>query len=168
MAIILLLTGMFIIAVMRVYLPLGTKAEGKQVRVLQLSFRERVLVQRTNLYLLAAVILIGAVGGFLRGPLQMVAIVGTFALLMIPVRYTLTTKGIAVNNVVFRGWSDFTGFREERTSIVLEAVEGQRSFRIHVLGGNRDDLKRALVRLEKPARASRTRGSARTNVKVQP
>ena len=49
---------MFGIAVFRVYLPMPAKVEGKPFGRISLDFRERVLVQRTNLYLIGAVILV--------------------------------------------------------------------------------------------------------------
>lgn len=159
MLFLLLLTAMFGIAILRVYLPMPTKVEGKVLGRITLTFRERMLVQRTNFYLIGAVILMGAVGGFISGPIEMVVILATLGLLLIPARYTITSQGIALNNVVFRSWTDFTGFREERMSLVLEAVEGQRDFRLHVLGSNRDAARQAVQRLLSKSGASPARSA---------
>ena len=137
-------------------------------RVRDVDLRERLLLQRTNLYLIGIVVLMGAVSGFLTGPLEMVAILATFAVLLIPVRYHLTTQGIALNNVVFRSWTDFRGYREERTSLVLDAVEGQRKLRVHVLGANRDAAARLIGRALPRSAAGRSPGGARAGTRVQP
>ena len=146
MPVILLLSAMFIISVLRVSMPFGAKPEGKPIGAITLSFRERMLLQRTNMYLIGIVILISAVGGLLAGPLELVAIVATLAVLTIPVRYTLTSQGIALNNVVFRSWTEFTGYREERGGIVLLGSPG-RNFRLQVIGANRATARQALARL---------------------
>jgi hypothetical protein len=167
MAVVILLALMLAIAAMRVYLPYGAKVEGKPLGVITLSFRERLLVQRTNLYLIGIVVLIGVLGGFLTGPLEMVALLATFAVLLIPVRYRITSQGIALNNVVFRSWTDFRGYREERGSVVLDAVEGQRKFRIHVLGAHRDAALKATGRFL--ARSTEQKpGGARAGGRVHP
>ena len=162
MIVLLLLVSMFIIAVLRVNMPFGAKTEGKPYGQITLSFRERMLLQRTNLYLIGAVILVSTMGGFLGGPLELIAFVAVFGLLMISAKYTLTSQGIAMNNVVFRSWTDFSGYREERGAIVLEAIDGQRDFRLHVLGANRETAVKALSRLLSPSGAKRVSGGARS------
>jgi hypothetical protein len=159
---------MFIIALTRVYLPRGTKIEGKPLGVISLSYRERLLLQRTNLYLIGFVMLIGVASGFLNGALELVAVLATFALTTIPARYTITNSGIAFNNVVYRPWSDFTGYREERRSIVLEAVEGQRDFRLHVLGANSAVAVKALARIMARSTGKHMRGGARAGDGIRP
>jgi len=156
----MLVVAMLIIAVVRVHAPFGQKAEGASIGRITLSMRERMLLQRTNMYLIGGVILLTAIGGFLGGPLEMVAIVAAIAVMTIPVRYTLTSQGIAMNNVVFRSWTDFTGYREERSGLVLLGVTGQRNFRVHVLGENRAIAVKALTRLL-PATGERKPGGAR-------
>jgi hypothetical protein len=146
MPVLLLLVGVFGIALLRVYLPIPAKIEGKPFGTLTLAIPEKVLLQRLNLYVIAGVVVLGAVGGFITGPLEFVAIVATFALLLIPAKYTFTSRGIAFNNVVFRSWTDFSGYRFERTGLVLEGAEGQRAFRLHVVGAHRDAAVRAVSR----------------------
>ena len=147
MAIVLLLAVMLVIAAMRVFLPVGARVPGRPLGDVSLSWRERLLLQRTNMYLFGAVVLLGAASGALTGPLELVALLAAFAILTIPVRYRFTSEGIARNNVVFRAWSDFAGYREERSALVLEAVAGQRDFRLHVTGAHREAARRAVARL---------------------
>jgi hypothetical protein len=44
-----------------------------------LSFRERLLYHRTNVYAIGAVLLLMTVAGKVSSPIEMVVIVGTFA-----------------------------------------------------------------------------------------
>jgi len=166
-AVLMLLVAMLIIAVIRVHAPFGQHVEGKPFGRITLSMRERMLLQRTNLYLIGIVILLSAVGGLLAGPLELVAILATLAVLTIPARYTLTSQGIALNNVVFRSWTEFTGYREERGGVVFEGAPGHRNFRLHVIGENRATARQVLSRVlassggRRPGGARATRATAK-------
>ncbi len=161
MIVLLLLVPMFIIAFMRVNMPFGAKVEGKLLGQITLGLRERMLLQRTNLYLIGGMILILVVAGVLGGPLELIAFVAVLGLLLVPAKYTITSEGIGLNTVVFRSWTDFSGYREERGSIVLEGAEGQRNFRLHVTGANRGAAMKALSRLLAPSGVKRGDGGAR-------
>jgi Amt family ammonium transporter len=60
-------------------------------------------------------------------------------LLFMRVGYIFTTEGVALNNVVFRPWSEFTGFEINRRGILLHPKEGLRPFKIKVIGKNKDE-----------------------------
>lgn len=167
MPLVLLLTVMLSITAMRVFIPIPAKVEGKELGRITLSFRERLLMQRTNVYLVGAVVLLGAITGMLTGPLETVALLAMFAILTIPARYRFTSEGVALNNVVFRRWSEFSGYREERSRIVLEAKEG-RDFRLIVTGTNSEAAKKALSRLLPQATPAKTPRGRRIEVKVRP
>ena len=167
MAVVLLLALMLCIMAMRVFLPWGAALHGKVLRTITLSFRERMLLQRTNLYLISAVVIVTAAAGVLSYGLELVVILAAFAILTIPVRYRITSEGIALNNVVFRPWSDFSGYHDERLAVVLEGA-GQRGFRIHALGANRDAVHRALAPFLGTPAARRTPGGARARSGVRP
>jgi len=167
MPVMLLLVLMLSMTAMRVFMPIGAKVEGKPFGVITLSFRERLLLQRTNVYLVGAVILLGAVTGMLTGPLETIALLAMFAILTIPARYRFTSQGVALNHVVFRDWSEFSGYREERSRLVLEAKEG-RDFRIVVTGTNSEAAKKALGRLLPQSTPAKTPRGRRIEVKVRP
>jgi hypothetical protein len=167
MPVILLLALMLTLTAMRVFMPIGAKVEGKPFGVLTLTFRERMLMQRTNMYLVGAVILLGAVTGMLTGPLETVAVLAMFGILTIPARYRFTSEGVAMNNVVFRRWSEFSGYREERSRLVLEAKEG-RDFRLVVTGSNSEAAKKALSRLLPQSTPAKTPRGRRIEAKAGP
>jgi len=70
-------------------------------------------------------LLTGVVFGVVTGwlPLEFAAGVLVIALitLIIPMRYTFTTKGIALGDGMFYPWSDFSGFAVKGSSLKLDA-----------------------------------------------
>src|SRR5258708_12169483 len=107
MLVLILFGFMLIFMVMRVGLPIGSKVEGRKVGEIQLSFKERLIYHRTNVYAIGAVLLLMTLAGKVSSPIEMVVIVGTFAIITFPVRYIVTTEGIGLNNVLFRRWTEF-------------------------------------------------------------
>ncbi len=72
----LLCGAMLILTLMRVAVPFGQAMTGKEISVIPLRFRERVRLQRTNFYLLGALLLLGTIG-WLRTPLNLIVILAT-------------------------------------------------------------------------------------------
>jgi hypothetical protein len=144
MAVLALLAAMLIIMVMRVGLPIGAKTEGRVVRQIALSFRERVLMQRTNVYAIGFVLLLTAATGMLPTAIELLVILGVFALLMIPVRLKVTTSGIAVNNVVYRPLSEFSGVQPSRRGLRFVAQPGVRNLDVPLLGAHREEALRVI------------------------
>ncbi len=128
MAAVVLMGLMLIVMLLRIVAPLGTRTEGKVLRELRLSFRERLGLQRTNLYLLGFVLLLGSLSGWLPTFVELVVIVGAFAILTIPVRYVLTTEGVALNQVVFRRWEEFRAVEAGPRGMYLRGRPGFRDF----------------------------------------
>ena len=92
---------------------------GKPLQTVPLGFLPRLLAYRSSLLALLTGCVLAVLTGWL--PLNMAAIVAAFALviLLMPMRYTLTTKGVAVGDAIFRPWSDFSGFKAGKTSLQL-------------------------------------------------
>jgi hypothetical protein len=84
-------------------------------------------------------------------PATVLVIIGLLALLLaLPMRYTLTTRGIRVAWTPFRRWTEFGGVARRRGGVVLQGVAGARPQTVW-LSGDRDDdefvlLLRQLVR----------------------
>lgn len=167
MPLLLLFGSMLIIMLMRVAMPVGAPTTGKVVREVRLTLWERVLIQRTNLYAIGFVLVLAAVTGLVGGIWEMVVMGGVLAILTIPMRYRITTDGIAMNNVVFRSWGDFTGVDVKRRHIRLLPKEGQRPFDVRLLGPNQTEVMDVLVSRISPAtpkpgtRSRRRRATAR-------
>ncbi len=146
MAVIVLFALMLIVTLMRVYLPRGVKVTGKQKLEVKLNFIERLVLQRINLYAIGAVLFLMTVTQSIPSGLQLVVIVATQVILLIPVRTVVTSDGIALNHVLFRPWSDFAGFTVESRRITLMGAKGARPLHIPVLAEHQSELVTALGR----------------------
>lgn len=158
---------MLVLMLMRVALPIGPKVTGKPVVNIKLDFRERLLLHRMNIYSIGILLLVATVSGVLPRFWELFVLVPAVAILFIPVRYRLTTDGIACNNVVFRAWSDFTGVEVGHRWVRLVAKEGMRPFDVRVLGSRQERTTSALRKFVPPADARgfqevRARTKART------
>jgi len=140
----LLCGAMLILTLMRVAVPFGQAMTGQVIGVIPLRFRERVRLQRTNIYLLGALLLLGTIGGWLRTPLNLIVILATYVIVSIPVQYTLTVAGIARNRVVFRRWDEFRGLREETGRIVLLGNDGMANFPLLLAPAQHAEVRRLL------------------------
>lgn len=142
---VLLLACMLIIMLMRIAVPISAKTEGKPVKEIGLSFRERILLQRINIYAIGAVLLLTTVTGILPSFWEIIVVCAAIMLLLMRVRYIISNKGVAMNNVVYRPWSDFKGFEVGRRYIRLVPRDGLRPFDLRVLDKHQEEAT-ALVR----------------------
>ena len=94
---------------------------GKPLQTLPLGFIPKLLVYRSSLLALLTGCVLTVLVGWL--PLILAEIVAAVAvgILLIPMRYTLTTQGVAVGDGIFRSWSDFSGFKAGKTRLQLAA-----------------------------------------------
>ena len=140
MAVFLLFALMLIVMLMRVYLPRGARTTGKVVRVVQLALVERFLLQRVNLYAIGSVLLLMTVTDTITTGGQILVLLIAQALLLIPVRCKLTSDGVALNNVVFRPWSEFEGFSVASRRIVIVGREGTRPLNLPLLADHQKEV----------------------------
>ncbi|MCL5263995.1 MAG: hypothetical protein M1343_02165 [Chloroflexi bacterium] len=137
---------MLVVMLMRTFLPVGAKAKGQRLWDTKLSFRERLLLQRTNIYAVGFVLLIATLFGALPQTWEILIVLAVFAVLLIPVRYVVTSEGVAMNNVVFRPWGDFTGIEVTRRRIRLVGKPGLRPFDMALLDGHQKEVSDVLRR----------------------
>ncbi len=97
----------FMLMLVRIGLPFGIRAEGSDVAKVALTFRERLLLHRVNMYTLGAVLILSAIGRWFSTPVEIALLLVALAIVKLPMRYQFTTKGIACNNVLFRRWQEF-------------------------------------------------------------
>ncbi len=142
----LLCGAMLILSLMRVAVPFGQRMTGDVIGVVPLGYRERLRLQRINVYLLGAALLLGTVGGWLRAPLNVLVMLAMFVILSIPVQYIFTTTGVARNRVVFRQWSEFDGYEEQTAQIVLRGTKGAGRFVLLLAPDQHADVVRLLAR----------------------
>ena len=94
-------------------------APGKALKTIPMGIPSRFQLHRSSLFALLTGVVFGLITGWL--PLGFAAIVGVIAFitLILPMRYTFTTKGIALGDGMFYPWSDFSGFVAKRSSLKL-------------------------------------------------
>jgi len=139
-----LLCGMMLIlTLMHVAVPIGQPVTGDSLGVVPLRFRERIRLQRTNVYVIGIVLLLGTLGGWMRAPINLIVVLATFVIVSIPVQYTFTTEGIARNRVVFRRWDEFSAIADGRDRILLRGASGSANFPLLLA----DDQHAAVMRL---------------------
>ncbi len=134
---------MLILTLMRVAVPIGQPVTGALLGAAPLRFRERMRLQRTNIYLIGVVLLLGTLGGWMRAPINLIVVLATFVIVSIPVQYTFTTEGIARNRVVFRRWEEFSAIADQRGRILLRGAARSADFALLLA----DDEHAAVMRL---------------------
>ena len=139
-AFILLLSSAFVLMFTRIRLPVVAKTVGKPVGEIRLSFKERLQLQRLNIYAIGIILVAAVATGHLSTIWALIVSFAVIALLIIPVRYIITSKGLAMNNVVFRSWEEFTGFEINRRGIRLLPQEGLKPFDLRVMDDHEEEL----------------------------
>ncbi|CAA9285766.1 MAG: hypothetical protein AVDCRST_MAG77-4206 [uncultured Chloroflexi bacterium] len=99
---------------MKAWLPFAPKRPGEVLLQAPLGFLQRVLVHRTQAMLLMAYVVIGSspfLGSriFIEGT-EFIAVGGLVLILMLPLRYVFTDRGVAINNGVPRLYRQFRRF----------------------------------------------------------
>jgi hypothetical protein len=134
----------------RVWVPWGGRSSGNLVRRETLSLFGRLRMHGQ----LTAVLFVIAIVCFALGwidPLTMLAVLALLVLLLaLPVRYTLTARGIRAGWTPFRRWTEFGGVARRPGGVRLQGVAGARPLTVWLSGGRDDDdfvfLLRQLVR----------------------
>jgi hypothetical protein len=160
MAALFLFGAMLIVMLIRVAPPLGVRIEGDPVGRITLGWRERVRLQRTNIYAVGIVLLLVTATSTMPLIAELAVIVGVLAILAIPTRYVLTTEGVALNRSVFRPWAEFEGFVLDGGGIKLLALPGMRPFRIVSTQAKSQEIARTLRRYLTVIPAERGRAEA--------
>jgi len=85
-------------------------APGKALKTLPMGITSRFQLHRLSLFALITGIIFGFMTGWL--PLNMAVIIGGIAIItiLLPMRYTFTTKGVALGDGMFYPWNGFSGF----------------------------------------------------------
>ncbi len=126
-----LVVGMLCVMAARVAGPFGQDVRGKVLAEHRLDVRERLRLHRRSIYALGFVLLAGAVTGAIPRGLELVGIVGAFAVVLsLPAAYRLTDQGIGFNRVVFRTWAGFVGTDDRRDGLRLSGRPGQGDFAV--------------------------------------
>lgn len=160
MATVFLFGAMLIVMLIRVAPPLGVRIEGNPVGRITLGFRERVRMQRTNIYAIGGMLLLVSATSSMPLIGELAVIAGVLAILAIPSRYVLTTEGIAMNRSVFRRWSEFEAFVVDGAGIKMLPQPGVRGFRLVTTAPKSQEISKTLRRYLTVVHAERRRADA--------
>src|SRR5260370_2786604 len=125
MLLVWLLVGcFFMLMLLRKALPVGVKTQGKEVTSMSLTFSERMLMHRMDMYALGGLMLLSAIGQWFPLAVELFVLLVALAIVNLPMRYHLTSDGFAYNNVVFRRWKEFDYIRVHGARITLMPRNG--------------------------------------------
>src|SRR5438874_4554838 len=136
----LLIGCSLMLMLVRIGLPFGIKSEGVTIATVTLTYREKLLLHRTNIYALGVLLLLGAIGKWFSTPVEVVLMLLALGIINLPVRYYFTTQGIACNNVFFRKWKEFEYARYHRAKLTLMPRKGFGSLPLFVLASRQDEV----------------------------
>jgi hypothetical protein len=94
-------------------------APGKPFKVLPMSLISRIWLHRFSLMALLTGIVFGVTAGWL--PSNTAGMIATFAIfiVLLPMRYSLTARGVALGDGIFYPWSDFSGLVAKKSRLEL-------------------------------------------------
>jgi hypothetical protein len=121
----LVIISLILLAV-RVWQPWAPVPDGALLARWRVPLRARVSIQRSQVYAVAAILILGVLGGWLPGVLQLLVVVAALAILFWPrLTYTVTDKGFALGRTRLRRWSEFSGCTPQSGRIALsDATSG--------------------------------------------
>jgi Amt family ammonium transporter len=120
----LLVGSFFVLMLLRKALPFGVKAQGKETASVSLTFGERMLMHRMDMYALAFLMLLSAIGQWFPLVVELLILMVALGIVNLPMRYHFTSSGFAYNNVVFRRWKEFDYIRVHGSHITLMPRNG--------------------------------------------
>jgi hypothetical protein len=135
---------------LRVWTPWGERASGNLVSQQALSLFGRLRMHGPAALALWLVAIVMLVSGRIGWPTALLVTALLLLLVSLPVRYTMTSRGIRAAWTPFRRWTEFGGVSRRPGGVRLQGVAGARPLTIWLSGGRDDDdfvlLLRQLVR----------------------
>lgn len=109
-----------LIAMMAKARPFGrVTIPGKTLQTMPLRFWQKIMIQRYNVVALAFGLIWGLASGWLNTSLAGLLLVLAVIILFMPMKYTFTSRGVAVGDGIFREWKEFTGISRQGAQILL-------------------------------------------------
>ena len=146
----LLILAMLAITALRVYAPFPARIEGQQVLEVRVGLLFRALRQRTNVLAILVVLVLGS-GTFgarwISPSLFAFTLLAVAALLVVPLRYRFTTKGVSPDPASFRSWSDFTTWTASGNVVELKGERRLGTLRLYVSESDRAAVRSVLTRI---------------------
>lgn len=116
----LLLIIFLLMAMMAKARPFGrVEMPGKTLKTVPLGFLQKIMIHRSSVWAIAFGLVWGIASGWLQAPLAALFLALTILILFFPMKYTFTSKGVAVGDGIFREWNEFTGISRQGAQILL-------------------------------------------------
>ena len=135
---------------LRIWTPWGERASGNLVSRESLSLLGRLRMHGPAVLALWLISLVLLIAGRISPLTALIVTALLLLLLSLPVRYTMTSRGIRAAWTPFRRWTEFGGVARRRGGVRLQGVAGARPLTVWLSGGRDDDdfvlLLRQLVR----------------------
>jgi hypothetical protein len=146
----LILIAITLALYLRIWTPWGERASGNLVSRQTLSLLGRLRMHGPAALALWLVSIVLLAAGRI-GLSTLLVVTGLLVLLLVlPVRYTMTSRGIRAAWTPFRRWTEFGGVARRQGGVRLQGVAGARPLTVWLSGGRDDDdfvlLLRQLVR----------------------
>jgi Amt family ammonium transporter len=115
----LLIGSLFIVMYLSVNVPFGVTLDGIPIQRVSLTFKERLLFRRRNIYSLGVILLLSAIGHWFPTTVELGLIALGLCINALPTRYQFTTVGVACNNTLFRRWDEFTSVQIKGARLIF-------------------------------------------------
>jgi hypothetical protein len=136
-ALFLLVVSLGLVA-LRFHMPWVRPARGDAIRKISVPLRAKVRLQRPNVYAIAALMLLGGIGGWVPAVAQIAVVLAVVGILLLPLDYTVTDQEIALGRTPARVWTDFARVEQRPGRLFLQPIEGAAHFEVW-LPSNADD-----------------------------
>jgi hypothetical protein len=93
---------------------------GKTLKTLPMSWWARVQLQRQSLLAIGFALAFGLAAGWMQTSIAFIIAAFSLAALLMPMQYTFTSEGVAVGEVMFRSWQEFSGMQVNKKRVVLQ------------------------------------------------
>ncbi len=145
----LLIGCLFLLMYLSVRFPFGIALDGNTVRQVSLTFRERLLLRRRNLYSLGIILLLSAIGQWFPTSIELGLLLLGLCINILPTRYYFTTAGVTCNNNNFRCWKEFTSIRIKGATLTLMPHAGFAPLKLTLLPSRQQEVLPILERFLK-------------------
>jgi hypothetical protein len=121
-------------------------APGKEFKSLPMNFLSRIQLHRFSLMALGTGIAHGLITGWL--PLNTAGMIAMFAtvIVLFPMQYSLTTKGVAMGAAMFYPWSDFSRVVPKKSSLELAHPSSWKRLTLFVKPAEMDSVVKYVAR----------------------
>lgn len=95
-------------------------APGKALKNIPMGLPSRFQLQRSSFMALLTGLIFGMLTGWLTWSTAGIVLAIALTTILLPMRYTFTTKGISVGDAAFYPWNGFSGFATKGSSLKLD------------------------------------------------